>query len=377
MENPRATIYLDQINHNIASIQKQAVNSKILAVLKADAYGHGAVQVSKHLENNHNVLAFGVSRYPEAIELFEHGISKPILLMEGLNDNTQLEKSAQQGFWLVIESFAQLELIKNIDLDKPIKAWIKFDTGMGRLGFSYDKTKEVLSEVNQLVLDKKLQSSYVIMSHLACADDIINDNNQMQINNFKKIVNIAEELNVPHKFNIEYSLANSAGIFGHPDSHYDWVRPGISLYGSSPLVNVSREELNLKASMVLSTKIISIKHIKQGQTVGYGSTWQAPNDTLVAVLACGYADCYPRISGESSYVYINKKLPHCKIIGRISMDMMTIDCGAFSNSHNLEIGQVVELWGEYISIDAVAQSCNTISNELYCRITKRVEKIYV
>jgi alanine racemase len=228
-----------------------------------------------------------------------------------------------------------------------------------------DTSKEILKSINDLVELGKIKSSYVIMSHLACADDSQNDATILQVAKFHDLV----------EAQTKYSLANSAGIFGWPATHYDWVRPGISMYGSSPLLHQDRDSLNLKPSMELVTEIISLRTVKQGETIGYGGTWRAPKDTTVAIIGCGYADCYPRVLYNNCYVWLNNKL--CQIVGRVSMDTMAIDCSSFVKPDSIKIGDKVELWGANISIDQVARDCGTISNELYCRVTSRVEKLYV
>jgi alanine racemase len=374
MDNPKAVINLNNIKHNIQQIKLAAPNAKILALIKADGYGHGAIKIAQCLDSDNNISAYGVSRYSEALALHQAGIAKPILLMEGVIDQDQLSKAIDLGFWLVVQNFYQLNLIAEIN--KSCTIWLKFDTGMHRLGFLISEVDEV---INFLENNNKINKNLVVISHLACADENNNLNN-IQLENFDCLIKKFKTFNLKtnNKLDLQFSLANSAaifnGLFRQKDYYFDWVRPGISLYGSSPLLNKTSADLKLKPSMTMLSKVITVKNIDAGDTVGYGAAWQAKQKTLIAIVAVGYADFYPRIVQNTAVVWIKNK--KCPIIGRVSMDMLAIDCSTF-NINEITIGEQVELWGGNITIDEVAKSCNTISYELYTRITSRVEKVYV
>ncbi len=376
MDNPKAIIKLGNISHNIQQIKNIAPRSKLLAVIKADAYGHGAVRVAAHLNSNSNVSAFGVSRYSEAKKLFDANITKPILLMEGVIDYDQLIESVRRDFWLVIQNHEQFELLARLQDELPsdfqsVNIWLKFDTGMNRLGFAISDVEidKVIKSVDNLIQSKIINPNVVIMSHFACADDI---GHKLNITQLEKL-NLLKEKFKNYKF--QYSMANSAGVFAWPDSHNDWIRPGITLYGSSPFTSKSSYDLKLKPVMRMLSKVIAVKKIKADETVGYNATWTAPKDSIIAIIATGYGDGYPRIVSDKSVVVIQNK--RCPIVGRVSMDMLAVDCSEFASDALPKIGAETELWGEQLSIDEVARACNTISYELFTQITSRVEKIYI
>lgn len=382
METPLAKINLANISHNIAQIKKVADKSKVLAVIKANAYGHGALRVAKFLEQDSNVSAFGVARLDEAQELIRNtATTKPILVMEGVLDVKQLSLCSELGLWVVMHDFTQLYSLNNANISKPIKIWLKFDTGMHRLGFLVEECQKVFENIDSLIQQNKIDHDYVIMTHFSSADiqDSKVTSKQLELfDSIKQLHQVYFNKNQNNTSNsgrkIEYSLANSAGIFAFPESHGDWVRPGISMYGSSPFDYIDREALNLKSTMDLTCKVITTKIVKKGEAVGYKGMWRAGKDTLIAVVACGYADCYPRVLTKPSYVFLHNRL--CRIIGLISMDMLAIDCSELPDTETVQIGDEVELWGSSLSIDMVAESCATISNELYCRTTSRVKRIY-
>lgn len=375
MDNPKAIISLNNISHNIQQIKAIAPTSKILAVIKADAYGHGAVNVSKHLENNPNVNAFGVSRYNEAKKIFDAGIQKPILLMEGVIDAEQLKNALINKFWLVVQNFDQLALLTELKSQAeqlPIaNIWLKFDTGMHRLGFAANGSDldKIVNSIDDLIASKIINPQVVIMSHFACADELEHQLNQQQINQFDLLKEKFE------KYPFEFSMANSAGIFNMPLSHNDWIRPGITIYGSWPFANKNSEQLNLKPTMQMLSKVIAIKNVQQNDTVGYNATWTADKHSIIAIVATGYGDGYPRIASKTSTVFLNNT--KCPIVGRVSMDMLAVDCTSLGQENLPKVGDVVELWGEHVSIDEVALACNTISYELFTKITSRVEKSYI
>ncbi len=371
MENPRAAVFLDNIKHNIKIIKAKAGNAKILAVIKANAYGHGALKIAKELDQDPNIAAFAVSRFPEAQALNKAGVNKQVILLEGVLDKEQLQNCSCSNNIITIESYEGLELLKQVSLDSKINIWLKFNTGMNRLGFNYQDSKSVFNEVENLIRVNKIYNNYVVMTHFADADNSKSDFTNKQLKIFNEIIETNELRNKSH---VQLSAANSAGIFAWPDSHFDWVRPGISLYGASPVSSLSAQDLGLKPALQFTSKVIRLRTVKKGEFVGYNCSWQAPRDSLIAIVACGYGDGYPRVYHNDRFVWINDK--RCHIIGNISMDMMAVDCSSFDRE-NISVGDIVELWGNKISIDEVAKTHHTISYDLSCKITERVERVYV
>lgn len=397
MENPKAIINLNNLDHNIDIIySKLAQHNKsnnILAVIKANAYGHGAINIAKHLDNNKKISAYGVARISEALELTANNIKKSILLLEGINNIEQLEISIQNNYCLVIHSNYQLDLIydyfkslSSLFAKTPIKIWIKLDTGMNRLGFDNNLEDLNFDKLINLIKNKVINNHIILMSHLSCADDVNNNFSLTQHNRFIELQNIfidkiKRKINGEiNNINIKSSLLNSAGIFNNllenNNKYFDWARPGLALYGASPIINKSNQELGLKPVMSIYSKIISVKNIAAGESVGYGNAYISENNIKIAIIACGYADFYLRLNknifNKNRFVYINNN--YYKIIGIISMDMIAIDIS--DQNTVINIGDIVEILGENIFIDELALSSNTIPHEIFAKIGTRVEKGY-
>jgi alanine racemase len=352
-----ASINLKAIKSNYLYAKSLAPNSKAIAVVKADAYGHGAIEVATYLEET--VDAFGVACIEEAIELRELGLEKkPILLLEGMFEFCELELLEKYELMPVIGSASQLQWILNAKLAKPIKVFLKYDSGMSRLGFheaEFIQALHVLESSNNI-------AKIVLMTHFSKADEPYDIFTQNQIDNFNRI---AKETGHPS------SVANSAGIVAWRNSHKQYNRPGIMLYGSSPF-SEARYQKNLVPAMTLSSALISIKDFKKGQGIGYGSRFICECDMQIGVVAVGYADGYSRHAKDGTPVFINGA--RAKIAGRVSMDMTTIDLTGIPNP---KIGDRVEMFGENIGINEVAEFSNTISYEILSKITKRVYKQYL
>lgn len=352
-----ASINLAAIKHNYLYAKSLAPNSQAIAIIKADAYGHGAVEVATHLEDT--VDAFGVACTEEAIEIREAGLEKkPILLLEGIFEQSELELLEKHQLLPVISNKPQLQWILDAKLKNPTKVFIKYDSGMGRLGFHRDEFKQALKalEASDNVAD------IVLMTHFSKADEPCDISTQNQIDSFNRIT---KETDHPS------SLANSAGIIAWRDSHKQYNRPGIMLYGSSPFAEV-RYQKNLMPAMTLSSVLISIKGFQKGQGIGYGSRFICKQDMQIGVVAVGYADGYSRHAKDGTPVFINNT--RSRIVGRVSMDMTTID---LTDVPNPKIGDRVEMFGENIGINEVAEFSNTISYEILTKITKRVYKNYI
>ena len=352
-----ASINLSAIKKNYLYAKSLAPNSKAIAIIKADAYGHGAIEVAKKLDEVAD--AYGVACIEEALELLNSGIDKtPILLLEGVFEKSELVLVAKHSLIVTVCNSIQLQWLLDADLNKPIDVFVKYDSGMGRLGFQDDS---FIQAINLLEESKNIRE-ITLMTHFSSADDLGSSLTTKQIRNFD---------NTLYAEKYPGSLANSAAILKWSESHRDYVRPGIMLYGSSPFSDAKYQK-NLIPAMTLSSVLISIKNLKKGQGIGYGTRFICPLDMQIGVVAIGYADGYSRHAKDGTPVYINDT--RSRVVGRVSMDMITID---ITDVPNPEIGDCVELFGENVSVDEVAKYCNTISYEIFTKITKRVYKSYV
>jgi len=346
--------------------------SKTVAVIKADAYGHGFSQCAWALSETDS---FGVAHISEAMQLRGAGITRPILLLEGVQDDEEMELAARKGFWIAVGNAKQLMYVGTCKLKKPLNIWLKVNTGMNRLGVSVEQARRMFKELKAM----PNVANVVLMSHFACADDLESAVTEIQINHFKDLVT---------GLDAESSLANSAGIVAWKEKlqflKQQWIRPGIMLYGSSPLISdfyshgAGIPEKNnvidqkLQPVMTLHSKLIEIKTLKTGESVGYGATWTADKTTLIGVISIGYGDGYPRHAKNGTPVLINgKRVP---LVGRVSMDMITVD---LSTQPDAKIGDLATLWGRDLSVDEVATCADTISYELFCKVTPRVPRDYL
>ncbi|MFD2167244.1 alanine racemase [Thalassotalea euphylliae] len=353
MRTATATIDLAALIDNVHHIKGLAQQSKVMAVLKANAYGHGLERIAKALKNA-PVDAFGVARLDEAQALRACGVVKPIVLMEGFFSEEELPVLDVNNLQTVIHNEQQLQSLLNSQLDKPIKVWLKVDTGMHRLGV---EPHQFSSFYNALKASPNVQSDIVIMSHLSCADDTRNGKTEQQIALFTELTDELSE---------EMSMANSAGIHSWPNSHLHWIRPGLILYGVNPMLS-PKTDAHLKPVMTLQSSLIAKRVVKKGESVGYGAAWTAEQDTTIGVIAIGYGDGYPRHAQNGTPVLINGR--RVKLAGRVSMDMITVDLGQHSRD---EIGDIATLWGENLPIEEIAEWATTIPYELLCNITRRV-----
>jgi alanine racemase len=342
--NARVVINLDALSHNLNKAKEYAPNSQIMAVIKANAYGHGMLTVAAQLEQ---ADSFAVSMAEEAFALRSAGCEKPILVLHGFNSIEELEKFSSLNIASVVQQQKQLALLQEHALLSPIDVWLKVDTGMHRLGIPVDLVEDFYAQLRQT----KNVSKVYVMSHLSCADEFNNSINNKQIESFVKVTN---------DIDVDCSLANSAAIMRLPKSHFEVVRPGIMLYGSSPYSDISAAELGLKAAMQFESVLLDIKPLHAGEAIGYGGTFVAENDMTIGVVAVGYGDGYPRHAQNGTPVWVNGQ--RCKLIGRVSMDSICIDLTGIDASS----GDRVVLWGEELSVDEVAQGSNAIAYELLC-----------
>ncbi|MBT3147154.1 alanine racemase [Neptunomonas phycophila] len=353
----RAVINLPAILNNYRLAKSLAAGAKAVAVVKADAYGHGATRVARFLEADAD--AFGVACIEEAMELRAAGIKKPILLLEGFFTADELPVIAEQNFWTSLHRAEQVEMIRNTDLSTPINVWLKMDSGMHRLGIEpehFADTYQQLSSLSQV-------NEVVLMSHLACADELDSSHTRHQIDTFNSAV---IGIDAPH------SIANSPATLAWPELHRDWIRPGLMMYGASPFSESVEAASQLQCAMTLETEVIAIHTIQPGESVGYGATFTCERTTKVGTVAIGYGDGYSRHAGSGTPVFVNGQRTH--IIGRVSMDMCTVD---LTDLQDVSVGSRVELWGSELSVNEVAEHSGTIPYTLFTGVTKRVPRVYI
>lgn len=352
-----ARIDLSALQRNLASVKNLAPQSKILAMIKRNAYGHGAVKVAETLAGK--VGVFGVACVSEALELYAAGIKAPVVVLKGFFDVADLEIIDRCNFETVIHNQEQLGILAKAKLQHPLRVWLKIDTGMHRLGFHPEAAVIAYRELmNNELVTKPLR----LMTHFSDADDITKNKTNEQMASFLKITQ-----GLPG----EYCAANSSAILNWEKTRVAWVRPGITLYGASPVQHLSATKLNLIPVMTLVSRILTIHNLKKGDTVGYGSEWVCPEDMRVGIVDLGYGDGYPRHAKTGTPVLLNGK--RSGVIGRIAMDMINID---LRNHPEAKVGDEVILWGRGLPIEEVAASANTIPYELFCKLTSRVRFEY-
>ncbi len=344
----------DALLSNLQAIKKYVPSQKIIAMVKANAYGCGINKVVPKLV--HDVYAFGVACIEEALTIKDIDSSASCILFEGVFSKEELELVYQHNFQLIIHQQRQLDWLLQSPSDVKVKVWVKFNTGMHRLGFLEEEVDEVMQKLYACAwVDKPIG----MLSHFACAEDTNNENNFKQLSKFYKITHGYE--------NIICSMANSAAIVGLQGSQLDVVRPGLMLYGVSPFKDKSANDLGLKPVMRFVSKVTEIHDYKAHTPIGYSGIWQSDKPSRIGVVPVGYADGYPRVVNSSAKVWVAGDI--VPIVGRISMDMLTID---LTTCKNVQIGDEVELWGQHISVEEVAEASGTIGHEIIVRIGGRV-----
>ena len=350
-----ALIDLEAIRANHALACELAPKSKTVAVIKADAYGHGMLRVAEALQDV--VPAFAVAFLDEALKLRKAGISTPILVLEGVNSTDAIETAVANSLSLVVHSEEQVSLMQQARLSKPVSIWLKVDTGMHRLGLPPEQLGTVLERLRDRACDIS-----VICTHLASADDLTSEVTQQQLEIFETCTS---GLGLP------LSIANSAGILAWPESHADWNRPGYMLYGDSPMASDIETARGLQPAMTFRSEIIAIREIAVGEAVGYGGRWTATRPSKIGTIACGYADGYPRHAPNGTPTLVNGHV--APLAGTVSMDMITIDV---TEHENAAVGDSVELWGRDVAVSDVAKRSGTIGYELLTGVTSRVPRKY-
>jgi alanine racemase len=351
----KITINLKALQHNYQQVKALAPNSRVLAMVKSNGYGHGISRIALGLRE---ADAFGVACIEEGMLLREAGIKHPIVLMEGLFESSELQLAIKHNFTLIIHHAEQIHMLEKHPESKPLSVWLKIDTGMHRLGFHIDEVKQAYSRLMECAAVNK---PIGLMTHFAESDSEERKHTLKQIALFDSATS---NLSGPK------SLANSAGIIAWPNTHLDWVRPGIMLYGVSPFTGHRGVEHHLQPVMSLVTHIIAIHQISKGERIGYAGTWVAPEDMLIGVVAMGYGDGYPWRAKSGIPVLVNGR--PCPLVGRVAMDMLTVDLRTQSEA---KVGDPVLLWGPGLPVEVIAEQSGTSPYELLTRITQRVHVV--
>ncbi|RTZ72579.1 MAG: alanine racemase [Gammaproteobacteria bacterium] len=350
---PTIEIDASALRHNLGVVRKHAPGSRVMAVIKADGYGHGMLEVAHALED---ADALAVARVDEGVLLRQHQPSKRLLVLAGAHDRAEMEAAAQAGLEVVIHHAEQIEALSRAKLARPLGCWIKLDTGMHRLGFPPYEFRLRLEQLRELPAVAEVAG---VLTHLANADDLGDDYTRTQLARFNEAT--GESL-------LPASVANSAGILGWPDTHAHWVRPGIMLYGASPFATPVQE---LEPVMSFRSRLIAVKEVAKGSPVGYGGEWVAPEEMRIGVAAAGYGDGYPREVPSGTPVLVRgQRVPR---IGRVSMDTLILDLRELPHAR---VGDEVLLWGPGLPAEEIAAAANTIPYTLFCGITARVVRGY-
>jgi alanine racemase len=348
-----ATIDLAALRHNLSVIRKRAPNSRVMAVIKANAYGHGLIAVAKALQG---ADSFAVARVDEGLALRNAGVHGDVVLLEGVFDREQLEAAAAANFEIVVHAQEQIELLRASTLQRRFKVWLKLDSGMNRLGFKAAEFAGAHAALQELASVKK---PIGLFTHLSSADDPKLTTTNEQVILFSALTDSLKG---------ERSIANSAGILAFPESQVDWVRPGLLLYGVSPFSGSTGPDFDLRPVMTLHSHVIAVKRLAPGEHVGYGAAWIASRPTQLAIAAVGYGDGYPRNLPSNAPVLVNGA--RASLAGRVSMDMIGIDATDLRDP--VKVGDPVVLWGEGLPVEEIASWAQTIPYELLCGIAARV-----
>ena len=349
-----ATVDAGALRHNLQTARRWAPRSRVMAVIKANAYGHGLVAVARALEETAD--AFAVARVDEGLALRAAGINTATVLLEGVFDREQLDAAAGANFELVVHTSEQIELLRNAPAGVRFKVWLKLDSGMNRLGFkepAFGAAHAALSALGSV------QPPVNLFTHLASADDPELPATAEQLSRFDAATRFLPG---------DRSVANSAGMLSFSQTQADWVRPGLLLYGVSPIAGTIGADYGLRQVMTLRSHVIAVKDLGLGERVGYGGDWTAARPTRLAVAAVGYGDGYPRSLGSGTPVLVNGE--RAALAGKVSMDMIGIDVTDLRRPP--VPGDSVVLWGEGLPVEEIAVWASTIPYELLCGVSQRV-----
>jgi alanine racemase len=348
----RARIDSAALRANLQTIRARAPRSRVMAVVKANAYGHGLVPTALALAD---ADAFAVARLEEAIALRDNGLRRRIVLLEGVFDSAQLAQAAQLELDLVVHQPLQIALLEAFRGPKPFPLWLKVDTGMNRLGFRPEEFSAAWQRLRRL---QPAPLQLRVMTHLACADDAHDSYTAEQLERLQPLV---------AGLDVELSIANSAGILAQPATHAAWVRPGLALYGVSPFAAQHGAQLGLRPAMTLESTVIAVREVTAGERVGYGGVWRAPRAARLAIVAAGYGDGLPRGIPSGAPVLIGGQ--RAPLAGRVSMDMIAAD---ITDLPPVSVGDRVELWGTHLAVEELAAAAGTVPYELLCGVSQRV-----
>lgn len=354
MSFPVASIDAAALRNNLAVVRRMAPQSRVIAVVKANGYGHGMVRVARALAEADGL---GVARLADAIALREAGISQRILLLEGVFGAEQFALAASQHCEIVVHSFEQIAALEQFAGAHRFVVWLKLNTGMNRLGF---RVTEFISAHGRLQRCPSV-SVLRVMTHLASSEER-GAATQTQLNVFNELV---------APLRLERSVANSAAVIASPESHHEWIRPGLMLYGMSPMPAATAADFGLRPAMTLSTHLIAVQEIGVGEAVGYNGIWRAPRPSRIGIAAIGYGDGYPRGTRGGAPVLVGGK--EAPVAGRVSMDMIAID---ITDLPRAKAGDEVIVWGAGLPAERVATYADTTCYELVCRVTSRVPLLW-
>ncbi len=354
----RAAIRLSALRHNLALARRRAPASRVWAVVKANGYGHDLVRVARALAEADGYALLDLN---EAVRLREAGISKPILLLQGVFQPADLAVADRYALSLAVHDLEQVLMLERARLKSPMAVALKLNTGLNRLGFAGGRVRAAYSRLEA----SGKTGTISLMTHFAEADGASGIEAQM-----------ARFSEWTTGLRGERTLANSAALLRYPQSHADWVRPGIMLYGGSPFADASADSMGLQPAMSLQSEIIAVQDLQPGDRVGYGGTFEARAAMRIGVVACGYADGYPRhapgFAERSTPIVVAGR--RTSTVGRVSMDML---CADLSDIPQARVGSAVTLWGEGLPADEVAACAGTISYELFCALALRVPQLEV
>jgi alanine racemase len=345
-----ATIDTAALQHNLSVVRRHAPRSRVLAVVKANAYGHGLMRAARALSG---ADGFGLVELDGAVQLRESGYSQEIVLLEGYFEPVELPVLARYGIAAVVHCRDQIGMLKVLPPNAALDVYVKLNTGMNRLGFEPDALAGALTELKRYSAVRRI----TLMTHFASADEARGVAWQMQA-----LARTAGALELPR------TLANSAAILRYPETHADWVRPGIMLYGCSPFAGETGAASDLRPVMTLESRVIAVQNLKPGDTVGYGGLFTAERETRIGVVACGYADGYPRHAPTGTPLMVEGAMT--RTVGRVSMDMLCADLSAVPQARP---GSRVVLWGDGVAVENVSQAAATVGYQLLCALSPRVQ----
>lgn len=355
----RALIRLGALQHNLKIIRAAAPGAKVMAVIKANAYGHGMLPVAHALGD---VDAFAVARLPEALELHESGVQRPIVLLSGVLTSAELDEAMRRQFQIVVHCIEQIELLESL-AEGALTVWLKFDTGMNRLGFAPDDAASMIARLRACPAVDELR----LMSHLASADDLGASTTGDQFARFRSVV---------EGFIGAVSILNTPGTLGWPEAKTaqdalvfagdHWIRPGLALFGISPFEGRTGSDLGLKPAMQFEARLVAVKPLHEGASVGYRGRYTAQRDSVLGIISAGYGDGYSRHFRSGTPVLLNgRRVP---LIGNVSMDLIAVDLG--DNAAD-KVGDIVTLWGPRLPVEEVAPWADAIPYELVCGVMNR------